>query len=174
MKKSSFLLLLFAAASVFFASCGDEEESLTLNDNQLAYDGVVYNMNCSAFVEHVGDELFAGFSGEGENQNLQLTGMFGEGSVNQTYNIAVHNPGVHMNVDFYAESMTSFSFDNNMEGFFGGIAGVDNVEGSIFSEGTLSNTFDENGFRVYLKGTLINGKKIEFKVFVPTSELEVI
>ena len=175
MQTKRFLLGFIAVSAMLFAACGsDEEETLTLNDNQLAFDGVVYNMNTNASIENYGNGEYAIFSGEGENRAFHLTGSFGEGSINQSYNIAVHNPGVHMTVDFFGETMTSFSFDNHMEGFFGGIEGVENVVGSIFSEGTLTNTYDENGFRAYLKGTLINGKKIEFKVFVPFSELDVI
>ena len=44
---------------------------------------------------------------------------------------------------------------------------------SIFSEGTFTNTYNNNdGVTCYLNGTLKNGKKLAYKVFVPESEIQ--
>ncbi len=173
MKITKLMLCFVAASTMLFAACGDEKEEIVVGDNELMYDGTLYNMSGSAIYSTTPQGLFVEFQFEGEGNAFHLAGIMGEGSVNQSYDLAVHADGVHYNFDFFSdtEGVPSFSFDNYYDGFTGGMEGVDDIVGSIFSEGTCVNTLDNDVYTMHVKGTLKNGKKIEFKINVPATEM---
>ena len=163
-------MMFVAAAAMLFASCTKDE--LDLENNQLRYDGTVYNMTTSASSDAQG--TYVSYAGVCSEVMLSLTGQFEEAALNRTYNLTVAAEDVHYYIDMWCEALgVNFSFDNNRGIFHGGMEGVPEGE-SIFSEGSCTVTYDNGGLTVTLDGTLKNGKELAFKVYVPKSEVTVI
>ena len=164
------MMFFVAAATMLFAACGKDEDGSTpsnLANNQLSYDGTTYDMICSVFTD---GSTYVQFYGNGTTADFGLEGMFNDASFNKTVNVAVHNPNQHYYVTAFSQNLFSFSYDNWDEGIHGGIGDQRYENESIFSEGTMTNTLDENGFSLSLNGTLKNGKKIAFKIYVPAED----
>lgn len=163
------MMMFVAAAAMLFASCGKDE--LDLENNQLRYDGTVCNMTTSAMTDT--QDSYVSFGGVGKEVLFQLNGLFEEAAFNRTFDLAVAAEDVHYNIDMMCEAWgLNFSYDNNHGRFYGGMEGVTQGE-SIFSEGTCTVTYDNDGFTVTLDGTLKNGKELAFKLYVPRNELQV-
>ena len=163
------MMMLVAAATMLFASCGKDE--LDLEDNQLRYDGTVYNMTSSAASDAEGS--YVSFGSVGKEVLFQLSGTLDQAALNRTYDLTVAAEDVHYNIDFIGEAMAlNFSFDMHHGQFFGGMEGVPEGE-SIFSEGTCTITYDNSEFEVALDGTLKNGKELTFKVNVPKNQVQI-
>ena len=162
------MMMFVAAATMLFASCNKDE--LDLENNQLRYDGTVYNMVSSASTD--ADGSYVSFGSVGSEVMFSLNGQFEEAAFNRTYNLAVAAEDVHFYIDFWSESMgVNFSFDNNRGTFHGGMEGVPEGE-SVFSEGSCRIDYDNEGLTITLDGTLKNGKELAFKVFVPKAEMQ--
>ena len=165
--KATKIMMFVAAAAMLFASCGKDE--LDLENNQLRYDGTVYNMTSSASTD--AQNSYVSFGAVGREVLFSLNGQFEDAAFNRTFNLAVAAEDVHYYIDFFSEALTlNFSYDNNRGTFHGGMEGVQEGE-SIFTEGSCSITYDNNGLEVTLDGTLKNGKELAFKVFVPKDEI---
>ena len=162
------MMMFVAAATMLFASCNKDE--LDLENNQLRYDGTVYNMVSSASSDT--DGSYVSFGSVGKEVLFQLSGTFDQTALNRTYDLTVAAEDVHYAIDFWSEALAlNFSFDMHHGQFFGGMEGVPEGE-SIFSEGTCTITYDNSEFEVALDGTLKNGKELAFKVFVPKAEMQ--
>lgn len=163
MKAKGLVLSLVAiAATLMSVSCGKED--IELNDNELVYDGTVYQAESHASTDgsYVMFELV--------NPTFTIEGMLDEATLNKTLDIAKHNPGAHYYVSGFTENLFNFGYDNWAEGVHGGLDGTDYENESIFSEGTMTSTFDGTKFTMSLKGTLKNGKEIAFKIRVDEVE----
>ena len=159
------MMMFVAAAAMLFASCGKDE--LDLEDNQLRYDGTVYNMTSSAASDAEG--TYVSFGGVGKEALITLNGQFEKACYGHTYDLTVAAEDVHYYIDCWCEALgVNFSFDNNRGTFHGGMEGVPEGE-SIFSKGTCTVTYDNLGLEVELNGTLKNGKDLAFGLVVPKS-----
>ncbi len=168
MKKAIKMTLFVAAATMMFASCTKDE--LDLENNQLRYDGTVYNMTTSATSDAQG--TYVSYAGVCREVMLSLNGQFEEAAFNRTYNLTVAAEDVHYYIDVWSEELgVNFSYDSNRGTFHGGMEGVPEGE-SIFSEGSCTITYDNDGLTVTLDGTLKNGKELAFKVYVPKAEIQ--
>ena len=162
------MMMFVAAATMLFASCGKDE--LDLENNQLRYDGTVYNMVTSAATDAQG--TYVSFGCVGKEATLSMNGQFEQTALNRTYNLTVAAEDVHYYIDMWSEQLgINFSFDNNRGTFHGGMEGVAEGE-SIFSEGSCNVTYDNDGLTVTLDGTLKNGKELAFKIYVPKAEVQ--
>ena len=167
--KATKIMMFVAAAAMLFAACGKDE--LDLENNQLRYDGTVYNMVSSATSDAQGS--YVSFGSVGREVLFSLNGQFEEAAFNRTFNLAIAAEDVHYYIDFYSEALTlNFSYDNNRGTFHGGMEGVQEGE-SIFNEGTCTITYDNEGLLITLDGTLKNGKELAFKTYVPKNEVRV-
>ena len=163
------IMMFVAAAAMMFASCNKDE--IDLEDNQLRYDGTVYNMTSSAGSDVEGS--YISFGSVGKEVLFQLSGTFDQAALNRTYDLTVAAEDVHYNIDFSSEAMAlNFSFDMHHGRFYGGMEGVPEGE-SIFSEGTCTVTSDNSEFEVALDGTLKNGKELAFRVNVPKNQVQI-
>lgn len=159
--------MFVAAAAMLLASCGKDNSDL--ENNQLRYDGTVYNMQSTAMCDAMG---YINFTSEGRDADFSIYGNFEKDALNRTYNLAVAADDVHYNIDFVSEALAlNFSYDNNHGAFYGGMEGVERGM-SIFSKGTCSVTNDNDGFLLTLDGTLKNGKEIAFKTYVPKDQVQ--
>jgi hypothetical protein len=162
------MMMFVAAATMLFASCNKDE--LDLENNQLRYDGTVYNMVSSASSDT--DGSYVSFGSVGKEVLFQLSGTFDQTALNRTYDLTVAAEDVHYAIDFWSEALAlNFSFDMNHGTFHGGMEGVPEGE-SIFSEGSCRIDYDNEGLTITLDGTLKNGKELAFKVFVPKAEMQ--
>ena len=160
-------MMFVAAATMLFVSCG--KDNLDPENNQLRYDGTIYNMQSTAMCDAMG---YIDFTSVGQDADFTIYGVFDNNALNRTYNLAVATEGVHYNIDFISEALAlNFSYDNNDGAFYGGMEGVQRGE-SIFSKGTCTVTNDNDGFLVTLDGTLKNGKEMAFKAYVPKAQIQ--
>ncbi len=167
--KAMKMMMLVAAATMLFASCNKDE--IDLENNQLRYDGTVYNMVSSASSD--ADGSYVSFGSVGKEVLFQLSGTFDQAALNRTYDLTVAAEDVHYAIDFWSEALAlNFSFDMHHGRFFGGMEGVPEGE-SIFSEGTCTITYNNSEFEVSLIGTLKNGKELAFKVNVPKNQVQI-
>lgn len=165
--KANRIVMLVAAAAMLFAACGKDE--LDLENNQLRYDGTVYNMTSSAVTDTEGS--YVSFGSVGREVLFSLDGQFEKAAFNRSFDLTVAAEDVHYNIDFFSEALAlSFSYDNNRGAFHGGMEGVQEGE-SVFTKGTCTLTNDDSDLTIILDGTLKNGKDIAFKVNVPKSQL---
>lgn len=163
------LMMFVAAATMMFASC--EKDGADLEDNQLFYDGKVYNLVSSATSD--ADGSYVSFDAVGREVLVQLSGVLEKECFNRTFNLAVAADDVHYNIDCWCEELgLTFSFDNNRGTFHGGMVGVPEGE-SIFSKGTCTITYDNDEFSITLDGTLKNNKKLAFEIDVPKSQIQI-
>ena len=157
--KRLILSMVAMAAALMWTSCGKED--IELNDNELSYDGTVYQGE--SFAESDG---FNYVQFELVSPTFTIEGMLDWTSLNKTFDIAVHNPGAHYYVSGFTENLFNFGYDNWEEGVHGGLDGTEYEDSSVFSEGTMKTTFNGTTFTMSLDGTLKNGKKIAYKIRV--------
>ena len=136
-----------------------------MENNTLVYDGATYQLQSEAILESEGTYLsYVAFINENDNFQGHIDGL------NKTFDLT-------KNQDFMFDLYMSFNnlvinltmYDNGMNGQIG----ETQYSGeSIFSEGTFTNTYNDSGVTCELNGTLKNGKKLAYKVFVPESEIQ--
>ena len=137
-----------------------------MKNNTLIYDGVTYELQSSAILESGGSYLsYFAVSGEAIDFQGHLEGL------NKTFDLT---KGQNFMFDLYMfinQTSTSFSIfgDNNMGGQIGDSQYSNE---SIFSTGTFTNSYNDNGVTCELNGVLKNGKALAYKVFVPKNEIE--
>ena len=162
--KTRFLLVL-AAVAMLFTACNKDKET-PLENNTLVYDGVTYQLQSSAILESEGTYL-SYFAYINENDNFQghIDGL------NKNFDLT---KGQNFMFDFYMFiNQTAINLTFYDENSISGQIGDKQYGGeSIFSEGTFTNTYNDSGVTCELNGTLKNGKKLAYKVFVPESEIQ--
>lgn len=162
--KARFLVLL-AAVAMLFVAC-DKEKETPLENNTLVYDGVTYQFQSNAILESGGTYL-SYFATINDNDNFQghIDGL------NKTFDLTKSQDfmfDLYMYISNTSINLTMYG-DNSISGQIGDIQYGDE---SIFSEGTFTNISNDSGVTCELHGTLKNGKKLAYKVFVPESNIQ--
>ena len=158
------LFIALAAVAMLFTACGKDKEQ-PLENNTLVYDGVTYQLQSEAIIESEGTYLsYFATSGEtvefqghidGLNKNFDLTQP-----QDFMFDLYIYINQTAINLTFYDANSIN-----------GQIGDTQYSEESIFSEGTFSNTYNDDGVTCELNGTLKDGKKLAYKVFVPKNEI---
>lgn len=159
------LLIALAAVAMLFTACNKDRET-PLENNTLVYDGVTYQLQSSAILESEGTYL-SYFANINDNDNFQghIDGLNKTFDLTQPqdfmFDIYMYINQTPINLTFYdANSINGQIGDTQYSGE------------SIFSEGTFTNTYNNSGVTCELHGTLKNGKKLAYKVFVPENEIQ--
>lgn len=144
----------------------DPQQPTEIAANTLVYDGVTYQFNSEAILESEGTYLsYFAFINDNDNFQGHIDGL------NKTFNLTTAQDfmfDIYMYFNQMSISLTMYG-DNSISGQIGD---TQYSGESIFSEGTFTNTYDDSGVTCYLNGTLKNGKKLAYKVFVPESEIQ--
>ena len=173
--KAKFFLVLAAVALLFTACKKDEEQpqdnnnsnqEQTLENNTLIYDGVTYQLQSEAILESEGTYL-SYFARSGETVDFQghIDGL------NKTFDLTKAQDFIFDLYMFITQTTISLCF-YDANSINGQIGDTQYSEESIFIEGTFTNTYNDSGVTCELNGTLKNGKKMAYKVFVPESEIQ--
>ena len=185
MKTLKLTFIALAAAAMLFAGCKKDDEkktdnngnnnpAVTLNNNELVVDGVHYALVSSA--SDYGDGLqFSAYNQEVPDM-FSFSGNIYSGAYNHTYNVAVHNAGVHYGFDFYANTVRNpdlfnVSYDNWNEGIHGALGEQGYENESVFSSGTADIRYNDDGLTFMVNGTLKNNHTFAFKVVVPKDDI---
>lgn len=175
--KTRFLFILVAAA-LMFTACNKEEQIIA--DNTFIYNGVTYHMTDLQLYGGIGGELIGqstelgpngsaavSFCGhhicaEQMNKTFDLTQLYYEGELCNELQM------------FVCGEVVSFGFRSDKDWYLGSVQETyyeyydHNLGPTIFKEGTLTLSGDENSKFVYtLKGTLQNDDTVEFRIVLP-------
>lgn len=163
------LIIVLAAVAMLFTACGKDNEP-QLENNTLVYDGITYHFQSRAWLENWGpvvDHYIVTMSqGDGLHE---MHVNFAAENLSQTFDLTKTYDNVEFGCSLVLEQGASiyFShFDNSYAGYING----EQQDKTIFSAGTFTSLFDDNGITFTLNGTLTNGKALAFKVFVPKNE----
>ncbi len=160
--KAKFLFVL-AAVAMLFTACNKETQ---LENNTLVYDGVTYQFRSEAILEGQSTYLsYFAFINDNDNFQGHIDGLNKTFDLTQPqdfmFDIYMYINQTPINLTFYdANSINGQIGDTQYSGE------------SIFSEGTFTNTYNNSGVTCELHGTLKNGKKLAYKVFVPENEIQ--
>ena len=171
-----------AAVALLFTACKKDEEQTqdnnnpnqeqTLENNTLVYEGITYHLQSRAWVEDYGqmqDHYLVTMS-DGTDGVHELYVSLGAENLNQSFDLTKPYQDAEFTFSFVLEQ-TSISFSQYESSFSGYIDGTNYEDGSIFTTGTFTCQFNDSGLTFSIDGTLINGKDLAFKVFVPKNEL---
>ena len=164
------IIIVLAAVAMLFSACGKDNE-LQLENNTLVYDGVTYHFQSRAWLENWGpvvDHYIVTMS-QGDGLHEMLVNLAAE-NLSQTFDLTKTYDNVEFHCDLVLEQGLSLSFTHYDNSYIGCINEPNQHDGTIFSAGTFTSLFDDNGITFTLNGTLTNGKDLAFKVFVPKSE----
>ncbi len=164
------LLIVLAAVAMLFTACKKDEQ--TIADNTFIYNGVTYHMTNL--------QLYGGIDGELEGVSTELGPQESpavvfcghhifQSQLNKTFDLTKYytssnNEELQL---FVCGEIVDFGFRIDTEWWDGHI-GETNYDHTIFTEGTMTITGDENSELVYTaSGKLINGDTFEFRIVLP-------
>ena len=173
-----------ALATIAIVGCSKDDDTpsdavdMQPGQNELVMDGARYALTTSASTDAENSYLQFACQNAADPALFSLNGSvyaYPSSAFNKTFNVAVQNPDVHFGFDFYSESpiLPPMNYDNWSEGIHGTLDGQLYENESIWSSGSATITFDDNGFRFAIYGTLKNGKKCGFIAYVPRNEIVV-
>lgn len=170
--KAKFLIVL-AAVAMLFTACNKDKET-PLENNTLVYEDVTYHLLSRAWVENYGqlqDHYLVTVS-DGTDGVHELLVSLGAENLNQTFDLTKPYQNAEIAFSFVLEQgLTSISFSQFEGSFSGYLDGTNYEDGSIFSTGTFTCLFNDDGLTFTIDGTLKNDKKLAFKIFVPKNEI---
>lgn len=177
------LFIVLTAVALLFTACNKDQETPSdnetpsgtetptgdepqLENNTLIYDGVTYQLQTEAILESQGTYL-SYFARIGETDEFQghIDGL------NKSFDLTKPQDfmfDLYMNINQTAINLSFYDASS----INGQIGDTQYSEESIFSEGTFTNTYNDSGVTCELYGTLKNGKKMAYKVFVPENEIQ--
>ncbi|MBO6027387.1 MAG: hypothetical protein J6P73_09105 [Bacteroidales bacterium] len=159
------LLFALAAVAMLFTACNKDRET-PLENNTLVYDGVTYQFRSEAILEGQSTYLsYFAFINDNDNFQGHIDGL------NKTFDLT--KPQNFMFDLYMFINQTAINLTFYDESSISGQIGDTQYSGeSIFSTGTFTNSYNNSGVTCELNGTLKNGKKLAYKVFVPESEIQ--
>jgi hypothetical protein len=173
MRKILSIMVVTALVAMTMVSCKkDKKDDIVpqpaeIAINTLVYDGVTYQLHTEAILEGQSTYLsYFAFINDYDNFQGHIDGL------NKTFDLTKAQDfmfDIYMYINETPITLTMYDVNS-----ISGQIGETYYSGeSIFSEGTFVNTYNNNdGVTCYLNGTLKNGKKLEYKVFVPESEIQ--
>ena len=167
------LLIVLAAVAMLFTACRKDNEP-QLENNTLVYDGVTYHFQSQAY--HGNEGVFHHYlttmsQGGGLHE---MSVHFSAENLSQTLDLTQTHDNVELDCYCSLESPTSthIGFSYYQNSYAGSINEPNLQDGTIFSAGTFTSVYDDSGVTFTLVGTLINGKTLAYKVFVPKNQIE--
>ena len=166
------LLILLAAVAMLFTACKKDEP--TIADNTFIYNDVTYHMTNLELYGGIGGEL-VGESTESGPQGYPAVEFCGhhilQSQLNKTFDLTQYYTTGSSDIEelqlFVCGEVADFSFRIDKEWWDGRI-GETFYDHTIFTEGTMTITGDENSDFVYTaSGKLINGDSFEFRIVLP-------
>lgn len=175
------LMLLAAAAMVFFAACTKEETNNPTPAstggngggsqsavNTLTIDGVDYPMT----VELVGEAGFRCVDANGQRFTLN-GGIIDEIPAKPyevTYDLTQYLPGIHFGFSFRGEGFFSLMYDNVREKVMGSLDDQGYDGESMFSSGTATIRYTDDGLFITFSGTLKNNHSFGYNLALPAQQ----
>lgn len=150
MKPYRFMMFV-AVAAMMFAAC-EKDKTIEAEENTLVYNEKAYPM-VSTYKSELGGRVYVdAYAKETTSDGTPIFFIASDDPANGTYDLTKCEVffGVNSNVDY--------------------IPSFYNV--STYSDGTLTVEKDDKAFRLKMSGTLGDGNKVAFHIYVPASEWE--
>ena len=171
-------MFFVAATTMLFAACGKDDESAsaaTAGDNQMVYNGKTYQaQNVEGYVNENTAQMAC--SSENEGVGFAIVCHM-ENPSNYTYDLTRVDPDHMLNLHVVAEGpavqseedILDLQYQNAPQLWY--FLNGENVSGSsAFTKGTAVTTLDANTITITLDGTLVNGKRLNFRLVMPRHE----
>ncbi|MBP5677864.1 MAG: hypothetical protein J6W88_05145 [Bacteroidales bacterium] len=171
--KARTLLLALAASMMLFVACDKEEDkpdnsggggnTPAVTSNTLVYDGVTYTGTANVSFE--GTNLQYELSNNAEN-GFAISGIIENSAYNRTIDLTRHYTDAMFTIHINVGEILDLKYQNYQQNYWCFLNGESLENSSCFSSGTATFTVENNALTVTVDGTLINGKKLNYKVVV--------
>lgn len=152
------------------SSSGSADSSMTVNSNELVYDGVKYPGTGHATLNTHGID----FECYDESRSFAIYGNVESSAYNGTYDISQHNEGITLtfHVGIGTENagapVLDLRFQNMPQNFWCFLDG-ESLSESAFTSGTATVKVTDGKVSISVQGTLMNGKGIAFNIAYDTA-----
>lgn len=165
--KKIFSLLMVAFMATMVVSCDkddNKEDSNTLSDNTLVYDGKVYSGESG--VQFMNGSLQYALYNHSAN-GFELSGNIESSAYNRTFDLTQHHEDFMFTVHINVGESLDLKFQNYPQNFWCFLNGESLENTSCFRSGTATVTVANGQLTVVVEGVLINGKELKYKVVAP-------
>ena len=149
--KANKIMFLVAAATMLFAACGKDPESIEAKENTLVVGSTEYKMHSTYKMEQGGRVYVDAYAVETVNDH-PIFYIVSDDPENGTYDLTKGE--VFFAVNSEVDYIPSFYHE------------------SEYTSGTLVVAKDTEAFRLKMNGTLADGTVVAFHIYVPASEWE--
>lgn len=173
MMKATRMMLMVAAATMLLAACGEKENTVTAGDNQLVYDGKVYQAESTECAVIENSAVVSCSKQEGDYM-LEIRCNIENITSSCTYDLTKEDPthGLFFHVFLQSEDLQNeekvFDFQYQNAPHLWYFLNGDNVSGtSAFVSGTADATVGADKVTLNVNGKLVNGKDLAFRIVAP-------